>query len=186
MREFHSYLDIIARTNRLYHSDDSVTWLFHPGMLFLSRDKWWGDYRYRHTEHEGIDITFFSDGKEKIGQFSDRFKIPSFSDGRLIQICSDFLGQSMVVELPDRCSRYHRTVLVYAHVTPLTRMAAGVSIKKHEVIATACGTAKNPQLPPHLHLSCFEILKKIPAPEMNWSLFTSQRSFVRMINPFWL
>lgn len=84
-------------------------WLFYPGMLFGSCDKWWADWGTRYTPHEGLDITFYrkkiddairSDNSScgcDILSFDSSVVIPAMFDGTVLNICKDFLGQSVVI-----------------------------------------------------------------------------------------
>ncbi len=66
MSVFSQYLAAIASANGL---EQDIEWLFYPGMLPDSRLKWWGDFRNRPTEHEGIDICFTGTGPAGPGPF---------------------------------------------------------------------------------------------------------------------
>ncbi|MBU2431502.1 MAG: hypothetical protein KKH99_12485 [Proteobacteria bacterium] len=53
------------------------------------------------------------------------------------------------------------------------------------MIATVCDTQKNPQLVPHLHFSCFEIIEPVPETRLDWNVFTDPEK-VNMICPVFL
>ena len=96
MSKFSDYLEAISMINDLGNASSSanaskVQWLFHSGMLFSSKDKWWGDFGCRHSAHEGIDITFYRTHKNKTFCFDDSIKIPAMDDGIILNICDDFL-----------------------------------------------------------------------------------------------
>lgn len=142
---------------------------------------------YRATAHEGIDITFFkangSSGHDLgAGHLDAGAFVPAFADGTVLQICNDFLGQSIIADLPGGAGKHSYTVLVYAHIRPEPHLSLGDNIKKNKVIARVCDTHKNPQLTPHLHFSCFEIPNDISPGRLNWNLFSQQQE-IRMINP---
>ena len=183
MKNFSEYLKTISQMNKL-EADQTVEWLFHPGMLFLSKDKWWGDFKFRATAHEGIDICFFRDGrtKGKVRSFDPGIQVPALEDGRIINICNDFLGQTLVVESRKLGLPYTRVLITYAHIRPADSLKINANIKEKDIIARVCDTAKNPQLPPHLHLSCFEIPKSVQPEELNWTFF-SQSTNACPINP---
>ncbi len=188
MKKFRDYLTAIAGANRLngFGRDGlPVEWLFHPGMLFSSMDKWWGDFGFRSSAHEGIDITYFRTQEGKLCCFDDKVLIPAMEDGRIINICDDFLGQTLVVEAEKQDPGPALGIYTYAHIRPDTRLSIGCCIKKNEIIARVCDTRKNPQLLPHLHFSCFEVEKSILSTDLNWSLF-SNIAFARAIHPVFL
>jgi len=57
MSKFSDYLESISQVNGLANgmgNGQKVQWLFYCGMLFSSKDKWWGDFKFRHSAHEGF------------------------------------------------------------------------------------------------------------------------------------
>ncbi|MBT3176244.1 MAG: hypothetical protein HOG03_01245 [Desulfobacula sp.] len=188
MSRFSDYLDLISNVNDLpcdLENSQKVQWLFYCGMLFSSKDKWWGDFKFRHAFHEGIDITYYRRHPGKIHSFNDSFKVPAMEDGIILNICSDFLGQTLVVEHKNLRSSNKRVVFVYSHIILEKALRIGHGIIKKQVISRVCDTHKNPQLPPHLHFSCFEIPKKILLRHLDWSIFPSHPD-INQINPVFL
>jgi len=188
--KFSDYLEAISRINNLgnasnYTNASKVQWLFHSGMLFSSQDKWWGDFGLRSSVHEGIDITFYREDQNKIFCFDDSIKVPAMDDGILLNICDDFLAKTLVIKSKDVTSTDRQVLFAYAHITPEKKLKPGCNIKKSEVIAKVCNTNKNPQLPSHLHCSCFEVPKNIQPEYLNWNLF-SKSSDILLINPVFL
>jgi hypothetical protein len=51
MAHFSQFLEALVRANGL---GDNITWLFYPGMLLDSYDKWWDDFGTLVLAHEGI------------------------------------------------------------------------------------------------------------------------------------
>ena len=184
---FARYLEALSKENRL-DRDGPVRWYFYTGMLFSSPDKWWDDFKFRASTHEGIDITYYSSGgtaePSRISQFDPATRVPAIEDGRIIHICDDFLGHTLVVEGPDSTAAM-RQIITYAHIVPADGIETRSKIQKNQVLATVCDTVRNPALPPHLHLSCFEVPRSVPADLLNWTLFSKPGNF-RMINPVWL
>jgi len=184
MKRFTRYLNTFARVNGLANEQDTQ-WLFHCGMLFLSADKWWGDFKFRSSIHEGIDITYYKTSPAVIQHFEASVKVPAFANGTLLNICDDFLGQTLVVGYKPTLNTSHRVILIYAHVLPDNTLAVGDMIQKDSIIARVCDTKKNPQLPPHLHFSCFEVPEQIPDSNLDWNLF-SKPDEIQMIHPVFL
>lgn len=184
MSKFSDYLGAIARVNGLGNGE-SVEWLFHCGMLFSSRDKWWGDFQFRHAAHEGIDITYFRTRTDKTDCFDDDIRVPAMDDGVVLNICDDFLGQTLVVGHKPLTHPDSQILFAYSHIIPEGRIKKGQLIKKERVIARVSHTRKNPQLPPHLHFSCFETIQKVQCEHLNWQLFSDSLK-VNMIHPVFL
>ncbi len=163
-----------------------MQWYFHCGMLFLTKDKWWGDFKLRNSVHEGIDITYYKAASDSWRQLNEAILVPTMESGIVLNICDDFLGKTIVTQpfLPMTNSD-SRILLVYAHIEPWNDIQIDSIILEGCSIATLSHTKKNPQLPPHLHLSCFEVPKNIPAKELNWNLF-SKSDVVRLIHPLFL
>jgi len=188
MRRLSDYLLLISQTNKLTGSRDNkhkIQWVFHCGMLFLGKDKWWGDFKFRHAAHEGIDITYYRILPGCIHSFDDTTKVPAMDDGRILNICDDFLGKTLVVENKSSLSINKRVIFAYAHVIPENNIKIDHTIQKGDVIARVCDTHRNPLLTPHLHFSCFEVPKNILPKDLNWSLFPTHRD-INLINPVFL
>lgn len=184
MTKFTDYLAAIGQMNRLGNGR-RLEWLFHCGMLFADRSKWWGDFGFRATVHEGIDITYFRTRPGHMQCFKAGIRIPAMEDGRVINICNDFLGRTLVVEPAETESLKTRIIYAYAHIVPENHIRPGQAIHRHEIIAKVCETRKNPSLPPHLHFSCFELERLHPPETMNWSLFATHPD-VNRIHPLFL
>jgi len=184
MKPFFDYLEAISQVNDLGNGL-KVQWLFHCGMLFLSSDKWWGDFKSRHCGHEGIDITYHRTQEGETKCFNDAIKVPAMDGGILLNICDDFLGQTLVVEHEKFSCADSRILFVYSHIIPEKSLKTGHSITKNQVIARVCNTVKNPQLPPHLHFSCLETSKSILPEDLNWTFFTTHPD-IHLIHPVFL
>ena len=107
----------------------------------MTWDKWWGDFLHRPSAHEGVDITYYRDLKTgRIHHFSDAIKVPAMADGTVLAICHDFLGQTIVSELPEKGTALTRVVFAYAHIVPEKGIRPGDRIYKDQIIANVCDT----------------------------------------------
>ena len=190
MKVFFTYLETLSRINGLQQAltpgkGQKIQWVFHCGMLFSSWDKWWGDFQYRASAHEGVDVTYFRTNPNDLHHFDHSVQVPAMADGVVLNICDDFLGQTLVVRQEGLTILDRQVLFVYAHIDPDVQIKPGDVLKKDQIIATVCNTLKNPQLPPHLHFSCFEVAKRIPSDQLNWHLFSSG-SEINMIHPLFL
>ncbi len=185
MQKFVNYLNHLSEINNLGNGVP-VKWQFHCGMLFLAENKWWGDFKIRNSVHEGIDIVYYASAMGKWHKFDETVLIPSMGNGVVLNICDDFLGRTVVMKSFWPGSGSNETILLaYAHVKPMKEIHIGSVVSEKSVLATVCGTEKNPCLVPHLHLSCFEVPSDIPTYKLNWDLF-SKSKYVRLINPVFL
>ncbi len=191
----HSYLKNIATINNLNITitDTKVSdWLFHPGMLFQSPFKWWQNHNNfengkRKTLHEGIDILFYKDKNRQIQKLKPGALIPAATDGKIINICNDFLGQSIIVLCKSTYQQKLDLIFVYAHILPDPKVKIGNNIKQGEIIASIAVTLKKKTaISPHLHLSAMEIPKTIPAKYLNWNFFSDSKSKINLINPLFV
>ncbi len=92
-----SYLNAVERLNRL-PMDPKREWIFHSGMLFQSNLKWWPKGT-RATCHEGVDILFYRHRNGSIASVPCDLLVPALSGGTILNICDDFLGKSVIVDL---------------------------------------------------------------------------------------
>jgi murein DD-endopeptidase MepM/ murein hydrolase activator NlpD len=189
MKVFQSYLKKIADINHLdiaYAGDNSEGWIFHHAMLFLSKASWWNNLR--KTPHEGIDLIFYKENKGKrIQKLNTDTFIPAATDGKIINICNDFIGKSIVVLDNSSGQNKFNIIYVYAHILPVGTMQIGTKLKQGDVIAKIAKTdKKKTTLPPHLHFSVMEIPKGLPAKDLNWKLFSDQGSEINLINPLFV
>jgi hypothetical protein len=180
MQRFKQYLADLAAANNLA---DLTDWLFFPGMLAESRSKWWGDFKTRPTAHEGIDICFYRPRHSPIRHLNAGAAIPAWSDGTVLNICNDFLGQSVVVAPEKYNASATRVLEVFSHLVPLENITPGARVHKGQVIAgIADPRAGGSILLPHLHLSCIEVPSHVPVRALDWSLFPL-REHINVINP---
>ncbi|MCP3941364.1 MAG: hypothetical protein GY710_07760 [Desulfobacteraceae bacterium] len=183
MERFPQYLAAMARANNL---ENRVQWLFYPGMLQDSSDKWWDDFGRRTTAHEGIDICFFKENKKKITHLTKWAQIPAMDKGLILNRCEDFLGESLVIT-HGKFDRFSPEVIfVYSHLKIKKDLTPGCWVQKDQIIARIFDTSlKQSKLPPHLHISCIELSKKKTGDDLTWNLF-SDRKKVNLINPVFI
>lgn len=150
--------------------DDFDSWIFHPGMLFGSPDKWWGDFGHRDFPHEGLDFCLYRDRSDHTRRLDTQTRIPVMFDGVVRAVFKDYLGQAIVVEhaIPVH-GKTSKTVLltIYAHTDPLEGVKPGKRLQRGDIIATIAGTRRSKaNILPHLHLSV-----AIPVPDLAFDGF---------------
>ncbi len=161
-------------------------------MLFQSPFKWWPSYsklenNKRKTLHEGLDILLFKDKNKQIQKLKIGTLIPTATDGKIINICDDFLGQSIVVLCKSSHKQKLDLIFVYAHLLPDSKVKIGTDLRQGEIIASIDSTLKNKAaISPHLHLSVMETPKATPGKYLNWNYFSDKNSKRNLINPLFI
>lgn len=147
--------------------DDLDLWIFHPGMLYESNDKWWGDFGTREFPHEGIDLCLFQDRSGQMCRVGPETRIPAMHDGIIRAMFKDYLGQAIIVEHNNINGETSNFITVYAHTKPQGNIQPGLEVIKGAIIATIADTTHSKaKLLPHLHLSV-----AIPAPNLSYEKF---------------
>ena len=144
-------------------------WVFQPGMLFNSPDKWWGDRGKRDTPHEGLDLCLYRVTSGRIFCIDENTKIPVMYNGVIVAIVNDFLGKSVIVEheLPDSGSP--RFCSIYGHTNPPVDLQIGKSVKKGDILATLANSSRSKSgIRPHLHISLGWTAKFISYDRFDW------------------
>jgi murein DD-endopeptidase MepM/ murein hydrolase activator NlpD len=144
-------------------------WIFCPGMLFHSTDKWWGDRGKRDKPHEGLDLCFYKDREDKIIRLGEKTKVPAIDDGMVVRIMDDFLGKSVILEHLFSDFDNHRLCSIYGHTIPEDNLRAGKIVKKGDIIATLADSGKfKTDIYPHLHISLGKASKAISYDRLDW------------------
>ncbi|HMK65550.1 MAG TPA: M23 family metallopeptidase [Thermodesulfobacteriota bacterium] len=148
-------------------------WVFHRHMLFGGKCFWWGEKKKRPGPHEGIDLCFYLDGRNKIVTLDERIKIPAAYDGKIVKIFDDFLGRSIFLEhrLPQISPAVFLTF--YGHTLPSDDVTPGCSVKQGQRIATVA-PPKN-SVPPHLHVTTAWSSKTPNYDSLDWTNITEDK-----------
>jgi Peptidase family M23 len=162
------FTEFLIRKNAL-HENGFKGWVFCPGMLFNSTDKWWGDQGKRNTPHEGLDLCLYKDRKDTILRLGEKAKVPVIYDGIVVGIVDDFLGKSVIIEhLFSDCDN-NKLCTIYGHTIPEDNLHVGKIVKAGEVIATlADSSMSKTNIFPHLHISLGWTSKEISYDRLDW------------------
>ncbi len=143
-------------------------------MLLCSTAKWWGDFGYRKSSHEGLDIVMYRDVNNRVVGLHDKVKVPAMAGGTVINVCKDFLGKSVIVRYRDCPENNSRFVLVYSHIQPSSDIVYGKTVVKGDILGNISNTTdRKSKIPCHLHISIIEISNGIDDSRLNWDLFTA-------------
>ncbi len=147
------FVEMFIEANGL-EPDELQRWVFCPGMLFRSPDKWWGDRGRRDFPHEGIDFCLYRDLSGKIRRVDRHTRIPVMLDGVVRAMFTDYLGKAVIIEHENGSSGNPKILSVYAHTKPFDDIQPGVVVKKGQIIAAIADTSHSKaNILPHLHLS---------------------------------
>jgi murein DD-endopeptidase MepM/ murein hydrolase activator NlpD len=159
-------------------------WVFCPGMLFNSTDKWWGDQGKRDKPHEGLDLCLYQNRKDRILRLDEKTKVPVIYDGIVVGIIDDFLGKSMIIEhLFFDCDN-NRLCTIYGHTIPENNLHVGKIVKKGDVIATLADTNRSKtSIFPHLHISLGWTSEAISYGKLDWEKNIGAQNTLTLLDP---
>ena len=154
---------------------------FYPGMLFRSLDKWWPDSGLRSTNHEGLDICYYTDSLGKEQKFTPQISIPAMASGRIFASCHDFLGQSLFIDHGVFGSL--RFLSVYAHIVQHRHIMVGQKVKVADVVGViADTTGRKNRMPAHVHLSLMRIPESVSFDMLDWNYICNSDE-VELVDP---
>ena len=154
-------------------------WGFYPGMLFGSREKWWGDWKERVRAHEGLDLCFYTDRSNKLHRLGLSTKVCTMLSGTVSEIVDDLLGKSVFIKHDKKNEEGKSLFTIYSHINPVAGIEPGKFLNKAEIIANIAETKeKNPELPPHLHISIAWLPASLEKQGLNWNNLNSLGSVV--------
>ena len=158
-------------------------WIFHPGMLFRSIDRWWGDGGSRNHPHPGLDLCLYRDGNANHHALDEKIRIPLIYDGEVVSVIDDYIGESVFL-IHDICdSKGNQLHSIYGHTKPYDGLARGKTFHEGDVIATIRDTKElKVDIMPHLHVSLAWVPKNLPYNKLNWKTI-SDPDIVTLLNP---
>jgi len=142
-------------------------WVFYPGMLFKSQEKWWGEHGKREKSHEGLAVCMYRNAKGEILRLDKKTEIPAMYDGIVVRIINDFLGKSVMMGhvLPDK----RKACTIYAHIFPHQDIHPGLMVREGDAIATiADASASRGGILPHLHISIGLASEDVSYASLDW------------------
>ncbi len=162
------FFDFLLKINQPY-MNNFERWVFYPGMLFNSLNKWWGDKKQRKTAHEGIDLCYFKEKNGEINKLPKNIKIPGTFSGNIVKIEEDFLGKSIFLGHNIFSQDQRQLYTVYGHTNPLDSIKSMQKIEAGEVIATISEFQRERMdIHPHLHITFAWVPASVNFDYLNW------------------
>lgn len=173
----------LARRNGLLEQQ-FLQWAFHPGMLFNSREKWWGDMGRRQRPHEGLDVAFFLDLLGKTVPIPGHSVVPVMFQGEVLVFGEDdFFGHTLYVKHSAMRDGDKVLCTIYGHVTPHPDLYPRKMVQTGEAIASVSNFGKPKSgVTAHLHLSVAWIAEASTRGTLTWKTINDS-SEVQLIDP---
>jgi hypothetical protein len=171
--------------NNRPHLDNFKEWIFFPGMLFNSLEKWWGDGGGRAAPHEGLDLCNFEEIKGQKKSLGPHTKIPAAFAGEIAKIAPDFLGKSIFISHGIFDGLGRQLYSAYGHTAPRASLKVGSNVAEGENLAEI---SKLPDkkldlaILPHIHITFAWIPVPIADHDLNWDNL-GKNSGITLIDP---
>jgi len=144
-------------------------WVFCPGMLFNSRETWWGGRGRRDKPHEGLDLCLYRDREDRIHPLDEKTKIPVMYKGIVVRVLDDFLGMSVIVEHAVPGVDRGIFFTIYWHLSLKGNLQTGNIMNEGEIIGILADTSTSKaNILPHLHITLGLASKKISYEVLTW------------------
>ncbi len=158
-------------------------WAFHPGMLFHSRQRWWGNGGFRNRPHEGIDLCLFIDQAGSVQILDRGAQIPAIYGGTVKTVIDDYLGKTIFIAHDIYDGTGTQLYTIYGHLEPRAGLAQGALLAEDENVGCISGIADR-RLPiiPHVHISVAWIPEKFPPERLTWKMMNDSPE-ITLLNP---
>jgi hypothetical protein len=175
------FIHLVA--NNRPHLDNFKQWIFQPGMLFNSLEKWWGDQGRRAIPHEGLDLCTFEDINGKKKTLNHHTKIPVAFSGEIVKIDSDFLGKSIFISHGIFDDRGGQLFSAYGHTAPRASLEIGSNVAEGENFAEISELSnKKIDILPHVHITFAWIPVPIADHDLSWD-YLGKNPSITLIDP---
>ncbi len=165
------FFDLLLAANQP-HLAGFQHWLFHPGMLFQSRQQWWGREKPRSTPHEGLDLCWFQDAAGRRRALNHTTLIPAPYAGTVVKISPDFLGQSIFLAHALAPAPGRRLYTAFGHTAPRPGLAVGQTVPEGDIVAAVSAPVnRKTSVPLHLHITLALIPDAVGPDQFSWQNF---------------
>jgi len=176
------FMEFMLERNRP-RMDGFKGWVFHPGMRFQAREKWWGDQGRRAVPHEGLDLYSFEAASGRLASVDRQTQIPAAFAGEVVKIDRDFLGKSIFIRHAIYADDGRQLLSAVGHTVPREGLQPGQAVAAGEIIAAVAGLAgKKTNLPPHLHLTFAWVPQDFRLDQLTWKNLGHDPG-IRLIDP---
>lgn len=177
-----SFMRFLREHNRP-HLEGFRNWVFRPGMLFQSRQTWWGGKKARPSPHEGLDLCTYEDVHGALRRLEAHSRIPAAFAGTVVKIARDFLGQSIFLAHDLWSPDGRQLVSASGHTAPAASLRPGTAVAAGDIIATlADGSAPNNPTPAHLHITFAWVPTPLDTRRLSWHSL-GQDGSITLIDP---
>lgn len=145
--------------------------VFFPGMLFNSKEKWWGKGGLRAASHEGLDLCFFAGAGGTKFRLDETIHVPMVYDGVIVHMMDDFLGKTVVTRHDFGDAGHAQVLSLYGHMHPDPHLKIGDRICQGDVFACISDTqGRSTLLPPHLHITLAKSRMLPQTGQLTWEM----------------
>lgn len=174
------YLPLLQRANPEILPSGAV-FLFHPGMLFGSRERWWGNPAPRPTPHEGLDLWRWEDEAAQVYTLPVTFRVPALLPGVVARLIPDFLGLTVCLRHePGQGEACLYSLL--GHLRPRHDLRQGSPVAAGDVLGTLAAPPRPTRVPPHLHLTLACLPPAREAELLDWGVL-GRHPAVQLVDP---
>ena len=160
-----------------------VQWVFYPGMLFQSRERWWDNGGFRDKPHEGIDLCLYNDQSGSTRGLDKAARIPGMYRGCIKNIIDDYIGKTIFMAHDIYNDTEKQLYSIYGHVELLGRIERGMILEEGEIVGLISGTEdKRFKILPHVHISVAWIPESFPAEHLDWKIMNESPD-ITLLNP---
>ncbi len=156
-------------------------WVFSPGMLFGSEEKWWATGGRRKSRHEGIDLRLYRDQKGEEHYLDEKILISVMYGGEVVMIVDDFMGKSIFLGHNIHLGK-KRLFSIYGHLIPFESIRTGGVLTAKSVLGHLAKTTRPLAIPEHLHLSVAVIPESFPSERLDWDILKEEKE-VLLLDP---
>ena len=130
-----------------------TSWVFHPGMLFDSWEKWWTPDGHRASRHEGLDLCLVQGSDRETRPLQPGTLVTAAAKGRVVATIPDFLGHTVICSHGPTSLSCAEWISLIAHIQLDSRISPGLSVQVNDPLGWSKAFPKPRGMLCHVHLS---------------------------------